>query len=70
MRDTQGADDDRDRRPVYLLIDRDSGKIIVHSDPVDGAYHERSYFFGDTVVVPGPVGITLDDTEILKEHGR
>jgi hypothetical protein len=56
--------------PVHLLVDRERGKIVVHSDPVDGRYHERTYFFGDTVAIPDPVGITLDDTGILKDHVR
>lgn len=56
--------------PVYLLIDRERGKIIVHSDPVAGQYHERSYLFGETVPLPEPVGITLEDTHVLKDHVR
>ncbi|MER5641522.1 Uma2 family endonuclease [Kitasatospora sp. NPDC002227] len=56
--------------PVYLLIDRERGRIVVHTEPVDGRYHERTYFFGDTVALPAPVGITLDDTEVLKGHVR
>ncbi|MGK4582278.1 Uma2 family endonuclease [Kitasatospora sp. HPMI-4] len=56
--------------PVYLLVDREQGEIIVHFDPLDGRYRARTYFFGDSVVIPEPVGITLDDTEILKDHVR
>ncbi|GAA2249560.1 MULTISPECIES: Uma2 family endonuclease [Kitasatospora] len=56
--------------PVHLLVDRERGEIVVHSDPVDGRYHARTYFFGGAVAIPDPVGITLDDTEILKEHVR
>ncbi|WP_405794912.1 Uma2 family endonuclease [Streptomyces sp. NBC_01506] len=53
--------------PVYLLIDRDSCEVTVHSEP-DGVRYEsaRTVPFGKTVVLPGPVDITLE-TEQLKE---
>jgi Uma2 family endonuclease len=58
--------------PVYLLVDRDLGAVLVHTnpDPARGRYrdvHEAP--FGEQVTVPAPVGITLD-TEILKGHVR
>ncbi|MEU3407680.1 Uma2 family endonuclease [Streptomyces sp. NPDC006670] len=56
--------------PVYLLIDRDNGSLVLHTEPVNGRYHTQTFFFGDTVRIPAPVGITLDDTDILKNHVR
>ncbi|MFD5424861.1 Uma2 family endonuclease [Streptomyces sp. NPDC127084] len=60
--------------PVYLLIDRDDSTVTVHSDPhPDGG--SRGYrdvhkvAFGAEVVLPDPVGITLD-TEVLKNYVR
>ncbi|MFE3542195.1 Uma2 family endonuclease [Nocardia sp. NPDC059177] len=52
--------------PVYLLIDREKGCVVVRSNPVDGEY-ERILIqpFGAEVPIPDPVGITLD-TEPLK----
>ncbi|MEY9840197.1 Uma2 family endonuclease [Streptacidiphilus sp. EB103A] len=74
-------DDDTDRRdridkprayaetgiPVYLLIDRDSCEVVVHSEP-DGTRYEtvRRLPFGKPAELPAPVGITLD-TEPLKD---
>lgn len=56
--------------PVYLLIDRDSCVITVHSEP-DGVRYERLQIvpFGKEITLPDPVGITLD-TEPLKEWVR
>ncbi|MEU4177556.1 Uma2 family endonuclease [Streptomyces sp. NPDC026589] len=56
--------------PVYLLIDRESGTLVVHSEPVKGRYRQQhSYDYGDAVPLPGPVDITLD-TEELKDYAR
>lgn len=55
--------------PVYLLIDRDSGKATVFSEPTNGAYDTSlTVAFGHTVTLPG-LDITLD-TEGLKEYVR
>ena len=78
-----GDTDRRDRRdkpaayaaagiPVYLLVDRDACVVVVHSnpDPDRGRYrdlHEAP--FGEQVVLPAPVGITLD-TDALKDYVR
>ncbi|PBC76968.1 Uma2 family endonuclease [Streptomyces sp. TLI_235] len=47
--------------PVYLLIDRDSCEVTVHSDP-DGVRYERTLTvpFGREVAIPDPVGLVLD----------
>lgn len=58
--------------PVYLLIDRDSCTVVVHSDPDldSGRYLDvHSVGFGAQVKLPDPVGITLD-TEELKNYVR
>ncbi len=56
--------------PVYLLIDRESAEVVVHSQP-DGVRYERvqTLPFGRTVQLPDPVGISLD-TEPLKNWVR
>ncbi|WP_328621115.1 Uma2 family endonuclease [Streptomyces sp. NBC_00354] len=54
--------------PVYLLIDRQSCTVAVHSDPSGGSYRESPSFpYGETVKIPDPVGITLR-TEALKDY--
>ncbi|MFD7453967.1 Uma2 family endonuclease [Kitasatospora sp. NPDC059827] len=56
--------------PVYLLIDRDSAEVIVHSQPDGGRYETvQTLSFGKTVRLPDPVGIVLD-TEPLKNWVR
>ncbi|MEV7545147.1 Uma2 family endonuclease [Streptomyces sp. NPDC089915] len=56
--------------PVYLLIDRDTCAVTVHSDPGTGRYHQSPSFpYGATVKIPTPVGITLN-TESLKDFTR
>ncbi|MGW7448500.1 Uma2 family endonuclease [Kitasatospora sp. NPDC054795] len=56
--------------PVYLLIDRDSAEVVVHSRP-DGVRYETVHTlpFGKAVQLPDPVGISLD-TEPLKNWMR
>lgn len=52
--------------PIYLLIDRDSGEVVVHSRPGEERYQDvHSYAFGLEVVLPEPVGITVDTTPLL-----
>ncbi|MFF1380670.1 Uma2 family endonuclease [Streptomyces sp. NPDC058308] len=53
--------------PVYLLIDRDSCEVKVHSQP-DGERYEVvvTVPFGKAVALPDPVGIDLE-TEALKD---
>ena len=56
--------------PVYLLVDRDAGAVLVHSEPSPTGYADlHSVRFGSAVVLPDPVGIELD-TEVLKEFVR
>ncbi|MEV0253211.1 Uma2 family endonuclease [Streptomyces sp. NPDC050732] len=53
--------------PVYLLIDRDTCEVKVHSQP-DGERYEVvvTVPFGKCVALPDPVGIEVD-TEPLKD---
>jgi Uma2 family endonuclease len=58
--------------PLYLLIDRDSCTVTVHSAPdrkVGGYRDVHTAKFGERVFVPDPIGIELD-TEILKNYVR
>lgn len=53
--------------PVYLLIDRAAGDVVVHSQPDNGRYEMVvTVAFGKTVTLPEPVNMELD-TEPLKE---
>ncbi|CAG6394797.1 Uma2 family endonuclease [Streptomyces cocklensis] len=52
--------------PVYLLIDRDTREVTVHSEPDGGVYQKRVIVpFGKTVALPDPVGIELDTQRLL-----
>ncbi|MEI5527504.1 Uma2 family endonuclease [Streptomyces brasiliscabiei] len=58
--------------PLYLLIDRDSCTVTVHSGPdrhVGGYRDVRTAKFGEKVCIPSPMNIELD-TEILKNYVR
>lgn len=56
--------------PVYLLVDRDARSVTVFSEPEHGAYTSAvTLSYGHTVVLPDPVGVTLD-TEDLKAYVR
>ncbi|RAJ36071.1 Uma2 family endonuclease [Kitasatospora sp. SolWspMP-SS2h] len=76
-RDTDRRDRDEKPRayaetgiPVYLLVDRDGGEVLVHSEPEDGRYVSLVRRpFGKPAVLPDPVRITLD-TEPLKAWVR
>ncbi|MDT9692637.1 Uma2 family endonuclease [Streptomyces sp. P9(2023)] len=57
--------------PVYLLVDRDRGTVTVHSEPERGVYATVvTRAFGHPVVLPAPVGLTLEDTDVLKNYVR
>jgi Uma2 family endonuclease len=52
--------------PVYLLVDRDTREVTVHSRPEEGAYGLRlTVPFGKTVPLPEPVGFELDTQQLL-----
>ncbi len=52
--------------PVYLLVDRDTREVVVHSEPVGGKYTDvHTVSFGGTVMLPEPVGLPLDTRELL-----
>ncbi|MEV0294097.1 Uma2 family endonuclease [Nocardia sp. NPDC050710] len=51
--------------PIYLLIDREFGKVVVHSQPDGDGYQDvHSYAFGRAVTLPEPVGITFETEPI------
>lgn len=50
--------------PLYLLVDREAGEVVLFSQPADGEYHARlSQPFGKGVELPKPFGFTLDTGE-------
>ena len=52
--------------PLYLLIDRDSNELTIHSEPEDGKYHRLLLAaFGTALPIPKPLGITLNTEELL-----
>jgi Uma2 family endonuclease len=53
--------------PVYLLVDRTPGEVVVYSapEPRGGYAHLDRHVFGAEVRVPEPVGV-VPDTEPLK----
>ncbi|SHL21708.1 Uma2 family endonuclease [Actinacidiphila paucisporea] len=52
--------------PVFLLIDRDTREITVHSEPGNGVYEKKvTVPFGKTVILPAPVDIELDTAQLL-----
>ncbi|MFQ3556855.1 Uma2 family endonuclease [Streptomyces gramineus] len=58
--------------PLYLLIDRDSCTVAVHSGPdrqIGGYRTVQTAKFGESVILPAPMGIELD-TEILNNYVR
>ncbi|OKJ99469.1 hypothetical protein AMK26_25850 [Streptomyces sp. CB03234] len=56
--------------PVFLLVDRSCDTLTVHTEPEHGTYQKNvSYKYGDTVLLPAPVNITLD-TEKLKDFAH
>ncbi|ALO09883.1 Integral membrane protein [Streptomyces venezuelae] len=51
--------------PVYLLIDREAGEAVVHSEPSDGGYGGAAvHRLGTVVPLPAPVSCTLETTEL------
>ncbi|SPF01617.1 Uma2 family endonuclease [Streptomyces sp. MA5143a] len=50
--------------PLYLLIDREAGEAVVHSEPSADAYAKSSRCkLGLTVSLPAPLGFELDTAE-------
>ncbi|BAW07297.1 Uma2 family endonuclease [Nocardia seriolae] len=55
------------RIPVYLLIDRDSCEITVHSDPNDARYqHVLTVPFYSKAPLPSPVDLELDTSPLAE----
>ncbi|MET8871683.1 hypothetical protein [Nocardia sp. NPDC004604] len=52
--------------PIYLLIDRDSAEVVVHSNPNGDKYLDvHRYAIGLEVTLPEPVAVTLDTAPLL-----
>ena len=51
--------------PVYLLIDRETGEAVVHSEPSGDSYgHTSVHRLGTVVPLPAPVPRALETTEL------
>ena len=57
--------------PVYLLIDRRRGELVVHSNPSGGRYADTHHTqgLGERLVLPEPVGIVLETGELKELMG-
>lgn len=56
--------------PIYLLIDRDSAEVVVHSKPDGGQYLVvQRYAIGLELTLPDPVGATLDTAPLRQWIG-
>lgn len=50
--------------PVYLLVDRRRGEVVVYWGPAGGRYtHHSSAVFGEKLLLPEPFGFELDTAE-------
>lgn len=53
--------------PVYVIADREHGRVLVLSRPHEGAYQSTAeYLPGDTVVIPGPLPCKIAAEELLQ----
>ncbi|MBC2904985.1 Uma2 family endonuclease [Streptomyces cupreus] len=51
--------------PVYLLVDRHRGEVVVHWDPEGGRYqHSEKAVFGAKLRLPDPFGFDLDTSDL------
>ncbi|MET9829858.1 Uma2 family endonuclease [Streptomyces sp. NPDC006385] len=51
--------------PVYLLVDRHRGEVVVHWDPEGGHYqHAGKAVFGAKLRLPEPFGFDLDTSDL------
>ncbi|MDI3404401.1 Uma2 family endonuclease [Streptomyces cavernicola] len=51
--------------PIYLLVDRHRGEVVVHWDPEGGRYrHKSEAVFGAKLALPEPFDFDLDTTEL------
>ncbi|MFE9580239.1 Uma2 family endonuclease [Nocardia sp. NPDC006044] len=51
--------------PIYLLIDREAARVVVHSESDGDRYQDvHSYAFGREVTLPAQVGISFDSSPL------
>ncbi|MER5937971.1 Uma2 family endonuclease [Streptomyces sp. NPDC001928] len=51
--------------PVYLLVDRHRGEVVVHWEPEGGRYqHSGKAVFGAKLPLPEPFGFDLDTSDL------
>jgi len=51
--------------PVYLLVDRHRGEVVVHWEPEGGRYrHSDKAVFGAKLRLPEPFGFNLDTSDL------
>ncbi|WP_019056668.1 Uma2 family endonuclease [Streptomyces prunicolor] len=51
--------------PVYLLVDRHRGEVVVHWEPKGGRYqHSQKAVFGAKLGLPEPFGFDLDTSDL------
>lgn len=52
--------------PLYLLVDRDLARVVLHSEPQDGDYHQAVWApFGKPLDLPAPFDFALRTDELL-----
>ncbi|MEZ0068284.1 Uma2 family endonuclease [Streptacidiphilus sp. MAP12-20] len=52
--------------PLYLVVDRDEGRVIRYSEPAKDDYSAgESVPFGDPVPLPEPFGFSLDTSDFI-----
>ncbi|WP_051966643.1 Uma2 family endonuclease [Kitasatospora mediocidica] len=52
--------------PLYLLLDRQENKLLLHSDPQEDDYHSTAWVpVGEALALPAPFGFALETDELL-----
>jgi Uma2 family endonuclease len=60
----------KSRIPLYLIVDPFRQELVLHSDPVDGAYQGRHRFeWGAKVVLPDPLPAVIDSSVFPEPWG-
>ncbi|WP_042427226.1 Uma2 family endonuclease [Streptacidiphilus anmyonensis] len=52
--------------PLYLIVDRSEGQVLVYSGPSDGDYlHGATVALGESLPLPEPFGFALETSDFL-----